>query len=115
MAQSCLLLGEELTGTEYAGCKRIAFRAFNTFYTGINNVPITGANLMDIASIGIDYALLAWDEGVIVDAFNRVHGELEVKNTVKADGIRDDGSFGFHSGVLYNGNYGELSIYKQRD
>lgn len=34
----------------------MTFRTYNTFTAGINNVPITVANLMDIASIGTDWA-----------------------------------------------------------
>lgn len=39
--------------------------------------------------------------------FLRVHGEVRFFNETKADGIRVDGSFGQHQGILYNGNYGK--------
>lgn len=101
-------------------------RAYNTFTTGINGVSaITGSNIMDIASIGIDLGLATADTTLLTDAYNRVHAEITVKNGIKADGIRADGSFGNwitlsagntssfklmpgqHTGILYNGNYGQ--------
>ena len=62
---------------------------------------------MDIASIGVDLGLLIANETLLDDAFGRVHNEVVIQNAVKADGIRADGSFGQHSGILYNGNYGK--------
>ena len=62
----------------------------------------------------------------LTDAFSRVHQEVTVKDAVRADGIRPDGTFGEsranllrsnhthdmnegqHRGVLYNGNYGKF-------
>lgn len=70
-------------------------RAYNTFTTGINGVSaITGSNIMDIASIGIDLGLSTANTALLTDAYNRVHAEITVKNGIKADGIRADGSFG---------------------
>lgn len=43
---------------------------------------------------------------LITDAYQRVHDELQIHPAVMADGIRPDGSFGQHGGLLYNGNYG---------
>jgi hypothetical protein len=70
-------------------------RAYGTFLTGINGLgAITGANTMDIASVGIDLGLSTQNTTLITDAYNRVHDEFTVKNGVKVDGIRPDGSFG---------------------
>ena len=44
---------------------------------------------------------------LIAAAFGRVHDDAVVQNAVKADGIRADGSFGQHTGIIYNGNYGK--------
>lgn len=128
MGQVCLLLGDSLTDDESVGCVRMTSRAYGTFLTGINGLgAITGANTMDIASIGIDLGLSTQNTTLITDAYNRVHEEFTVKNGVKVDGIRPDGSFGKliqlhsirnllwsdctyeigqHAGIIYNGNYG---------
>jgi hypothetical protein len=103
-------LGSNLTATELAGCQLITGRAFDTFQTGINSVSsITGANLLGIASVGIDLGLLISNVSIVADGYSRVHDEVAIKNNVKADGIRADGSFGQHAGILYNGNYGKYS------
>ncbi|KAF8078588.1 polysaccharide lyase family 8 protein [Lyophyllum atratum] len=110
VGQVCLLLGASLTASEQASCVRLTGRAYNTFQTGINGVSaITGANALDIASIGIDEGLLTSNVSLVLDAYGKVHNELIVKNDLKADGIRADGSFGQHAGILYNGNYGNAN------
>ncbi|KAF7311916.1 Polysaccharide lyase family 8 protein [Mycena indigotica] len=82
-----------LSAAELAGCTRMTSRAFNTLQTGVVGVSaITGANLLDIASIGIDFGLFSANASV---------------NAVAADGIRADGAFGQHAGLLYNGAYGK--------
>ncbi len=68
---------------------------------------LTGANLLDVARIGIDEGLLNSNESLLIDAYNRIHGEVIIENEIESDGIRADGSFGQHGGVLYNGNYGK--------
>ena len=68
---------------------------------------LTGANLLDVARIGIDEALLNNNASQLTDAYRRIHGEALIQNNIMADGIRADGSFGQHGGVLYNGNYGK--------
>ncbi|KAF7791828.1 hypothetical protein EIP86_002852 [Pleurotus ostreatoroseus] len=74
----------------------------------VNGLGIaTGANLLDIARIGIDEGLLNLNSSVILDAYTRIHGEVVIEDAIKSDGIRADGSFGQHGGVLYNGNYGK--------
>ncbi|KAJ8522567.1 hypothetical protein ONZ45_g913 [Pleurotus djamor] len=108
VGQVCLLLGNSLSASETTGCTRMTNRAFNTFTTGINGVSaITGANALDIASIGIDLALFTNNAALLSDALNRVNAEVVFQNGIKADGIRSDGSFGQHAGILYNGNYGK--------
>ena len=69
--------------------------------------PITGANALDIASVGIDKGLLTKNISLLFDAYRRVHADIVVQNKVGADGIRADGSFGQHAGILYSGNYGK--------
>lgn len=95
VGQVCLLLGDSLTTSERASCQRITGRSYNTFLTGINGVSaITGANTLDIASIGIDQGFLTANASLVSDGYARVHSELVIRNTLKADGIRADGSFG---------------------
>ncbi|KAA1468236.1 polysaccharide lyase family 8 protein [Dentipellis sp. KUC8613] len=108
VGETCLLLNDTLSTTELGNCTHMTSRAYNTFLTGINGVSaITGANTLDIASIGIDLGLLTVNQTLLDDAFGRVHNEVVVQSGVKVDGIRADGSFGQHSGILYNGNYGK--------
>ncbi|KAJ6489074.1 polysaccharide lyase family 8 protein [Mycena sanguinolenta] len=108
VGQVCLSLGSSLSASEAAGCARMTGRAFNTLQTGINGVSaITGANLLDIASIGIDQGLLLGNASEIAAGYAAVHGDLIFQNATKADGIREDGSFGQHAGLLYNGAYGK--------
>ncbi|KAJ7146757.1 polysaccharide lyase family 8 protein [Mycena epipterygia] len=108
VGQVCLSLGGSLSASELAGCTRMTGRSYNTLQTGINGVSaITGANLLDIASIGIDQGLYLGNASTVADGYAAVHGDLVVQNAVKADGIRADGSFGQHEGLLYNGAYGK--------
>lgn len=90
-----MLLGNSLTAPERESCERFTGRSYDTLQTGINGVSaITGANTLDIASIGIDKSLLTSNISLLSDGYSQVHGELTVKSTLKADGIRADGSFG---------------------
>ncbi|KAF4605272.1 hypothetical protein EYR40_004055 [Pleurotus pulmonarius] len=108
VGQVCTLLGDSLSTTELQGCIRMTNRAFNTFSTGINGVSsITGANTLDIASIGVDLSLFTGNATLLSQAFSKINAEVIIQNDLKADGIRADGSFGQHQGILYNGNYGK--------
>ena len=108
VGEACLLLGDSLLVSELGNCTKFTGRSFATFETGINGVSaITGANALDIASIGLDEGLLTQNASMISSAFDRIHAEVVVQNAVKADGIRADGSFGQHTGIIYNGNYGK--------
>lgn len=95
VGQVCLLLGDSLTVSERSGCSRTIGRAYATFQTGINGVKaITGANTLDIASLGIDLGLSTLNNTLVSEAYGIVHSELSIKDGLKADGIRADGSFG---------------------
>jgi len=108
VSTSCLLLNDTLLQTELDHCTTITGRAYGTFDHNINGVGfLTGANTLDVAKIGIDQALLTVNVSMLTDAYRRVHAELAITTTVFADGIRPDGSFGQHAGILYNGNYGK--------
>lgn len=108
MAQTCLLVAPTLTDAQHGNCTHITGRSYGTFDHNVNGLGIlTGANLLDVARIGIDEGLLNFNTSGLTDAYRRIHGEVVIENAIEADGIRADGSFGQHGGVLYNGNYGK--------
>ncbi len=68
---------------------------------------MTGANTLDIAKISVDLGLLTENNKAIGNAYTAAHHEVVIQDAVKVDGIKADGSFTQHGGVLYNGNYGK--------
>ncbi|KAF8748415.1 Polysaccharide lyase family 8, N terminal alpha-helical domain [Rhizoctonia solani] len=70
---------------------------------------LSGANVMDIAVIGIMAALLENDRSGnatrIADAYGRVHSQTLVQSEDRVDGIKPDGSFQQHGGLIYDGAY----------
>jgi hypothetical protein len=62
---------------------------------------------LDVAKIGVDLALLTTNTTLITEAYGRINAEIVIESGVMVDGIKPDGSFGQHSGLLYNGNYGK--------
>ncbi|KZP31299.1 polysaccharide lyase family 8 protein [Athelia psychrophila] len=108
VGQTCLMLNSTLLPSEVDGCSRMILRAYGTFDRYINGLGyITGANTLDMAQVGLDQGLRAMNISLITDAYARVHAEVVIHQTVSSDGIRPDGSFGQHVGILYNGNYGK--------
>ncbi|KAF9489664.1 polysaccharide lyase family 8 protein [Pleurotus eryngii] len=105
VAQTCLLLNDSLTSSQASFCSSISLRSYNTFTR--RPTFLTGANTLDVAKIGIDLAILTGDSSLLADAYNRVHLELVIQDKPKADGIRADGSFSQHLGLVYSGNYGK--------
>lgn len=101
-----------LTPTQYSNCTNFGRRAFATFdYPTVGGLgTITGANTLDIASVGIAYGLLAGDEGVVSSGYDKVHAEVQVQSQIRSDGIRNDGSFAQHRGVLYDGEWTFRSV-----
>ena len=86
----------------------MTLRAYGTFGTNITGLGfLTGSNTLNVAKIGLDQGLLSNNNSLVTDAFTRVHNEVVIQQNVTADGIRPDGSFGQHEGILYNGNYGK--------
>lgn len=67
---------------------------------------MTGANTLDVARIALDQGLFTNDSSLVRDVYTRAHQEVAIQLNSK-DGIRPDGSFGQHEGILYNGNYGK--------
>ena len=108
ISQSCLLLNDTLTPTQFSDCTNVSSRSFAQFGRNVNGVEsLTGANTLDVAAIGIDGGLLSVNENMVRGAYNRVHAEVVIHSAMRSDGIRADGSFGQHGGVIYNGNYGK--------
>ncbi|KAF8652215.1 hypothetical protein AX16_004493 [Volvariella volvacea WC 439] len=109
VGQTCLILGDTLEPSQYAKCIEMTARSYQKFYEPINGVSagLTGANAIDVARIGMDNALLTGNVTLLEDAYRRVQVELVIQNEVRADGIRADGAFAQHDGILYNGNYGK--------
>jgi hypothetical protein len=60
-----------------------------------------------MSKIGIDYALRVFNVTLIGESYERVHTQMIVQPGVMVDGIKPDGSFAQHGGLLYNGNYGK--------
>jgi len=108
VSQACLLLNGTLSEPEIGNCTVMTARAYNACIIPANGVGVlTGANALDVAKIGIDLALLTMNVTLLTDAYSRVHAQMSISTPARADGIRPDGSFGQHTGILYNGNYGK--------
>ncbi|KZV87023.1 galactose mutarotase-like protein [Exidia glandulosa HHB12029] len=105
VGQSCILLLPHLSDDELTTCISMTARAFSTFGTGAGF--LAGANILDIASIGVSSGVLSNDTAIVADAFSRINAEVVVHPEVKVDGIKPDGSFSQHTGIIYNGNYGK--------
>jgi hypothetical protein len=61
-----------------------------------------------MAQIGIDQGLRILNFTLVSEAYGRVHDQMSVQPGIKVDGIKADGSFGQHTGLLYNGDYGSV-------
>ncbi|CAE7184577.1 unnamed protein product [Rhizoctonia solani] len=109
--KACTLLRPELSTSELANCTLIASRAYAPFYRVPQPGYVSGANIIDMAVIGISAGLLennrAGNGSRIADAYGRVHDEVTVQPEDRVDGIKPDGSFQQHTGIIYNGNYGK--------
>jgi hypothetical protein len=100
-----LLFNSSLNPTQANSCTSILARAYDTFYE--RKSFLTGANILDVASIGLNLALLTSNSNLITEAYDRINAEVIIQPGVMVDGIKPDGSFGQHGGLLYNGNYGK--------
>ncbi|KAF7340878.1 Polysaccharide lyase family 8 protein [Mycena sanguinolenta] len=108
VSRTCLLINDALSASELGNCTKMTGRAYNTFIVPAHQVGVlTGANALDVAKIGIDLALLTVNVSLLTDAYSRVHSQMVLTTPDRADGIRPDGSFGQHTGIIYNGNYGK--------
>ncbi|QRW05711.1 polysaccharide lyase family 8 protein [Ceratobasidium sp. AG-Ba] len=111
VGQTCLLLRDELTPSELGNCTLITARAYTPFYRKPQPGYVSGANILDIASIGISAGLLennrTGNNTRLEDAYGRLHNEVVIHPEDRVDGIKPDGSFQQHIGIIYDGNYGK--------
>jgi hypothetical protein len=63
-----------------------------------------------MSKIGIDQAVRVNNGTLAMEAYGRIHAQMVVSPGIQADGIKPDGSFSQHSGLLYNGNYGSVNL-----
>lgn len=94
-----------------ASCTRILERSAAIGAVLKNGVPgigrMTGADTLGIAKISVGLGLLTKNNKAISDAYIAAHHGVVVQSAIKVDGIKADGSFTQHDGVLYNDNYGK--------
>ncbi|KAK0198423.1 polysaccharide lyase family 8 protein [Armillaria mellea] len=103
----CLIMGTDiLSEADESHCMLMSTRSYGAFARHASYM--TGANILDVAKIGIDAGLLSSNQSFVADAYSKIHQELLIKDGIMVDGIRSDGSFGQHGGLLYNGNYGTV-------
>ncbi|QRW23662.1 polysaccharide lyase family 8 protein [Rhizoctonia solani] len=111
VGQTCNMLRSELTESELGNCTLITSRAFSTFYRETPPSYLTGANVIDISAIGICAGLLdnnkAGNSSKIMDAYQNIHNQVVVEPAPRVDGIKPDGSFQQHKGIIFDGNYGK--------
>lgn len=69
---------------------------------------LAGANILDIASIGVTSALLQANASIAASAYAYAHNEVVVHDKTGQDGIKPDGSFQQHVGLIYDGDYGRV-------
>ncbi|KAG8725998.1 hypothetical protein FRC11_001045, partial [Ceratobasidium sp. 423] len=109
--KACTLLRSELVGSELANCTLMASRAYALFHREEQPSYLSGANIIDLALIGISAGLLENDRSGnasrIAHAYEQVHGQVTIQPEDRVNGIKPDGSFQQHTGMIYNGNYGK--------
>ncbi|ELU39348.1 polysaccharide lyase family 8 protein [Rhizoctonia solani AG-1 IA] len=107
VGQTCNMLRSELTESELGNCTLITSRAFSTFYRETPPSYLTGANVIDISAIGICAGLLdnnkAGNSSKIMDAYQNIHNQVVVESAPRVDGIKPDGSFQQHKGIIFDG------------
>ncbi|KAG9097235.1 hypothetical protein FS749_006754 [Ceratobasidium sp. UAMH 11750] len=116
VGKSCLLLRDELTPTQYGNCTLITARAYTPFFRKKLPGYVSGANILDIAVVGISAGLLE-NNGTgnatrLMDAYERAHNEVAtVYPGEREDGIKPDASFQQHTGIIYNGKSTEFTSW----
>lgn len=109
VGNTCLIMKSRLNTGQIWMCRRILLRA----YARIDGDPngsmgaMTGANMLDVSTIGINLAIILDDTNLMSGAIDRFFNECQITSGT-IDGIKVDGSFMQHSSQVYNGNYGAV-------
>ena len=104
---ACAVVSDQLNTTQIAGCQRITKRP----YAAIPQE--TAANLIDVSLGSVYYGLISRNTSILSKTFSSGNSALQVTNG-QLDGIKVDGSFFQHGGLLASGSYGELSQKKKK-
>ncbi|VDC01511.1 unnamed protein product [Peniophora sp. CBMAI 1063] len=107
VGEACVLANSTLTSSQLSKCEEILSRGYGEFFNTVSPGHSSGSNGLLLAAIGVDLGLLTGNTTTMAEAFNHVDIQLVPVPDIKADGIKPDGSFGQHLGLLYNGNYGK--------
>lgn len=112
IGSACLLLSPALSPGQLESCLTVTSRSWERIDGDPNGTGgrMTGANLLDVASIGASLALLSQDHDLLLQSLDRVWGECTVNEEPSEDGIKVDGAFLQHDAQIYTGNYGKVFI-----
>lgn len=102
-----MLLNNTLTPSQARNCSHIATRPYSPFYRPVARDYLAGANILDMSKIAIDHAVRLLNITLLEEAYGWVHDQMRISPGISVDGIKPDGSFAQHHGLLYNGNYGK--------
>lgn len=109
VGKACVLLRDELSASQYGNCTLVTARAYTPFYRNPQPDYVSGANIIDMSVVGILAGILennkAGNASRIADAYQRVHDQVTVQSNDKVDGIKPDGSFQQHTGIIYDGKH----------
>ncbi|CAO3671030.1 unnamed protein product [Umbelopsis ramanniana] len=98
---ACAVVSDQLNTTQIAGCQRITKRP----YAAIPQE--TAANLIDVSLGSVYYGLISRNTSILSKTFSSGNSALQVTNG-QLDGIKVDGSFFQHGGLLASGSYGAV-------
>ena len=109
VGETCLLVGtDNLSDSQRKSCTHFSERTAGTLINGVDRIgKMTGANALDVSKITIDGGLLINNASAVALGYEHIHDEVVIHSEVKSDGVKADGSFSQHAGLLYNGNYGK--------
>jgi len=80
-----------MSETQLSTCVSMTSRSFSVFGTGESF--LAGANILDIASIGVAAGILSGNTTKVGLVFEYINAEIVVYSEPKVDGIKPDGSF----------------------